>query len=632
MFPIGMSPFRCARAWERVLGLAFATALAAPSARASSVLASSFGYDPANATAAFQAAVLSPYDTVVIDLQAADWNVGPSTFFGLTGKTIVFQPGVKLRALPGAFPAINDCLFRLAHAQQVAVIGYGAEFVMDKAEFAALNDSEFRHSISLYNCASITIRGLTLTQSGGDGIYIGGQQAPSWPSGACQDIVVEDVWMRDHYRQGMSVTSVQGLTVRHCWFTGTLGTLPESGVDIEPYLPYQPVQDVLFEHCYFANNGHCGIQVSLWELDASSPPVEITFRDCRTQDNGRPGHPYGPNEIDVYGGTSLVQGLVRFERVHVDGSDWSAVDCAKHADAFTAQFQDCAFMDVSRSPVPYNAPIWIETPSYTGQQPLFGGLHFSDCVVTSPAAMPHLWAFGFSGSQGVGQVSFSGTVAMPNGGGTQLSNAADTVDCTFAAALLPALPSAQVTWQLAQPIGQECGAVPVQAVAARAGSMAFPLPVRYELLGEAIPGDDVHLPTGSAVIATGLPQALLELVPRDDGLPEGSESITVVALPGEGCTLAGVQVLNGEVHDCLLTGAAAFMENPLYRIVPNPATDAFRVEGLHPQQPIEVRDATGRLLHRGPAGEVPCLGWMPGVYLVSAAGGAHHHPLKVEKH
>jgi len=143
---------------------------------ASSVLASSFGYNPSNATDAFQSAINYPNDTVIVNLQTRDWNIGPSSFFDLTDKTIIFESGVVLRALPGEFNFIFANLVRFVNCNGVTMIGYGASFIMNKPEYTTLADSEWRHTINIINCENMVVKGLTLRDSGGDGIHIGGDE------------------------------------------------------------------------------------------------------------------------------------------------------------------------------------------------------------------------------------------------------------------------------------------------------------------------------------------------------------------------------------------------------------------------------------------------------------------------
>ena len=136
---------------------------------------------------------------------------------------------------------------------------------------------------------------------------------------------MEDIQCINHYRQGMSICSVQGMVVRHCLFTGTNGILPEDGLDIEPFEPYQRLIDIVFEKCSFTDNDHAGIQITTSFMDATSLPVSITFRDCRTSMNGRADHPYGPCEIALGAPIEGPAGTVLFERCHADSSNAALV-------------------------------------------------------------------------------------------------------------------------------------------------------------------------------------------------------------------------------------------------------------------------------------------------------------------
>ena len=63
------------------------------------------------------------------------------------------------------------------------------------------------------------MRGLRITESGGDGIYVHG----------AKNVRVEDCIVDRNWRQGMSVISARGLTVERTVFAATNGTPPEAG-------------------------------------------------------------------------------------------------------------------------------------------------------------------------------------------------------------------------------------------------------------------------------------------------------------------------------------------------------------------------------------------------------------------
>lgn len=416
--------------------------------KASSVEASTFGYDPLDATSAFQAAIYSEFDTVVIDLQVADWNVGPSNFFSIQNKTIIFEDGVTLKARTGAFADANDCLVRFVDAENVALIGYQAVFEMNKAEYAALNDSEFRHCLSLFNCKDITILGLTFRDSGGDGIYIGGENTGSG-AGYCENIVVEDVKCINNYRQGMSVASVENLRVSHSLFTETQGTLPEAGLDIEPYETYHRVINARFDHCSFTNNGWSGIAIALFDLDGTSPAVDITFEDCYLQDNCRPDNSYALSEIHLSADdVSPVLGNVTFERCLIDGSDYAALYSRKTADAYSAIFRDCVFRDVSRQQINFNDPIFLEVPDYDNPSDYLGGYLFDEVLVSYDTDFSFFRVYGWTTLAGLKDVAGSFTVVEPNGNTPLYTDVPEFINVDFTYNNETSLPIATVSLAL----------------------------------------------------------------------------------------------------------------------------------------------------------------------------------------
>ena len=271
---------------------------------AETVYASDFGFAAGDATTAFQNAILSSADTIMVDLQSSDWIVGPGKFTDLQNKTIIFDPGVTLIAKHGAYPNYGDCLINLVRAKNLKIIGYGATLQMQKTEYAALDDGEWRHCLAINNGNHIEAYGLNIKDSGGDGLYVSGDPwyGTQLYSGK---ILLKDIWCDNHYRQGISVISAQHLLVQNCWFTNTKGTLPMSGMDLEPDSKTHRMVDVVFEKCRFTGNSGNGIQLSFQNLDSTSIPVDITFRDYYVVDNQGIDHPYAAAEIHSGRGQTL---------------------------------------------------------------------------------------------------------------------------------------------------------------------------------------------------------------------------------------------------------------------------------------------------------------------------------------
>jgi hypothetical protein len=135
--------------------------------------------------------------------------------------------------------------------------------------------------ISLLDCTNVTIRNFTVTQTGGDGLYLGASS-----SGTNKNIVVEDMNFDDNHRLGMAVISADGLRVRRCKFVNTLGTGPNGGIDFEPNHPGQRLVDCVMEDCVFANNVKGGgIDIYTVNLTGDSAPISITVKNSSIYGN-----------------------------------------------------------------------------------------------------------------------------------------------------------------------------------------------------------------------------------------------------------------------------------------------------------------------------------------------------------
>jgi hypothetical protein len=333
--------------------------------------------------------------------------------------------------------------------------------------------------------------------------------------------------------------------------------------------------------------------------------------------NGRPGHPYGPDEIDLGNDDSPVTGSVTFNRCHVDSSDWTAVFVRKPATGYSAVFNDCAFTNVSQQQVPYNMPLAAEVSNYVDPCAGFGGVSFNNCLLTYVTEFPFFQGFGWSTSPGITDVNFTGTVVAPNSEGLVITNSLDTVNSLFSANEVSAMPPSTVTLTLVSSLAQECGLVPIVFSAERTSDdLSFALPVRYTKSGDVVYGDDVHLLTGSLVIPANGTSQLDSVVARWDDLVEAPESVTLTPMITNWYTLSGEEPLDLLVYDCLQTGGEEVVQLAPLVAWPNPFTDRFLVRAANGSAPVEVIDASGTRVFRGPLASVDARPWPPGFYVL----------------
>jgi len=231
---------------------------------------SSLGHDLLDSTQFLQAALDSDAETVVIDYVPGGWTTGP-LFINRSNLTVIVEPDVMVRSLAGApFADLNSCLLTVSDQSNVTISGYGATFAMNKPEYKT---GEWRMAVKINGCSNVTVEGLVLRDSGGDGVYLGaGVKNPH-----NTDIVLRDLVCDNNRRQGLSVISAERLTVEGCAFVNTNGTAPQSGIDFEPNAATQKLVDITVKDCWFDANLSSGFLVAGIQLKPTSTPVSITL-------------------------------------------------------------------------------------------------------------------------------------------------------------------------------------------------------------------------------------------------------------------------------------------------------------------------------------------------------------------
>jgi polygalacturonase len=269
---------------ERAQRNAQAVAEAAAGARPASVNAAWWGFDPADSTAALQAAIDSRAARVLVPDMGSPWIIRPVRLAG--DQEIVLEDGVVIEAKKGEFRKRTDALFEADAVSNLTLSGSGAVLRMHRDDYRRppYERSEHRHALSLRSCSNVVVQGLRIESSGGDGIYLGRSRKRGAP-GYGEHIEIRDVVLADNYRQGISVVSVKGLLVERTVMARTRGTPPAAGIDFEPNHADELVQDIVLRGCRIESNAGAGLQVYLNELTAESEPVSIRVDDTRIRGN-----------------------------------------------------------------------------------------------------------------------------------------------------------------------------------------------------------------------------------------------------------------------------------------------------------------------------------------------------------
>ena len=198
------------------------------------------------------------------------------------GVTVKLASGVQVQALRGSMHSAGSHLFEMSNVSDVTLSGYGATLQMWKEDYndpSKYKHSEWRHGIDISSSHNILVEGVTVTQTGGDGINIGGDQglmdecereirAGKGYSRYCDstNIHVRDVQLLNNSRNAMSVTGVVNLTVERSVLAQTglvSGTCCKGGIDMEPETPFRHISNVTMREVTFADNAMTQVVLNL---------------------------------------------------------------------------------------------------------------------------------------------------------------------------------------------------------------------------------------------------------------------------------------------------------------------------------------------------------------------------------
>lgn len=135
------------------------------------------------------------------------------------------------------------------------------------SKFEYTDITEYWHGISISYGENIKIVNVNISYCRGDGIYIGGVQKEGGDNKVPKKIYLNNVNCLKNYRQGMSITRGKNIYADGCSFTGTSGTLPYCGVDIEPNMNaktgiFNECENIRFSKCRFDDNDNPGLMIS----------------------------------------------------------------------------------------------------------------------------------------------------------------------------------------------------------------------------------------------------------------------------------------------------------------------------------------------------------------------------------
>jgi hypothetical protein len=334
--------------------------------------ASWWGYDPADATKSLQAAIDSGAKKLIVLNLGTPWIVEGIRL--ASNQHIVFEKGAVVLAKRGSFKGRGDALFIASQKKNIALEGYGATLKMWKSDYQtdAYEKAEWRHCLSIRSCANVKVLGLTLAESGGDGIYLGVSKRGVTNS----SVHIRDVVCDANHRQGISVISAEDLLIENTVMRNTSGTAPQAGIDFEPNHASEKLVRCVMRNCVTENNAGSGYLFALHHMTGASAPVSIRLENCRATGDHRQAlrwhccgsHPDGP----THGQAEFVN--CTLERSGLEGIALSNVV----AKSLALCFKGCKVLDVAAR-MPNLSPITFGSRP-ENHEPI-GNIALENCLI-----------------------------------------------------------------------------------------------------------------------------------------------------------------------------------------------------------------------------------------------------------
>jgi len=247
-----------------------------------------------------------------------------------------------------------------------------------------------RHVLKLEGAGAVLVRGLTLRDSGGDGIYVGRgcatEKVAGMPRRYCDDVTVERVNCFNNYRCAVSAVSVKGLMVDGCRLNDTRGGSPAAGFFAEPNRPDELLQGIRVKNTVIRDNQYRGIHLNFDQLRGGNcADVDMEFENIYIADSMM----YHAIEVKkAY--SDGPGGRVLFKDVLTNGDRAGLNVALKSKDAFGLEFENCIVDKVSPAA---EAPITF----YLGNETKVGGVEFRNCQVIDHTERPAVAAYSAPG-------------------------------------------------------------------------------------------------------------------------------------------------------------------------------------------------------------------------------------------
>lgn len=142
-------------------------------------------------------------------------------------------------------------ILNISDVENVEITGLNTSLSFNKPETTQ------QACIRINNSKNIYVDGFTCSSAGGDGVFLNGKENKQ-----TENVTVKNCIIDNSRRNGISVVGgVYKCIIDNCKITNTIGTLPEYGIDLEPWQDGVINDTIIVRNCYFAQNNGGGLDM-----------------------------------------------------------------------------------------------------------------------------------------------------------------------------------------------------------------------------------------------------------------------------------------------------------------------------------------------------------------------------------
>lgn len=253
---------------------------------------SSYSTGRIDATEAIQGLVdLAAKSDGVVEIPNGDYVVNAEKGIQLrNGTKLILAPGARLIAKPTQKP--NYAILAVYGVHDASVTGGS---ILGERSRHLGKGGEWGMCIDVKGSSSVRISNVIVSDCWGDGVYIG-----AWKGTPSTNITLDNISALRNRRQGLSITSADGVLVTNSKFNGTSGTPPASGIDLEPNKG-ENVSNVTIQNCEARDNQGSGVMT--WNTAS-----KVKIIGCSIQNNAISGIYLGGDVDTVEVSGNVIEG------------------------------------------------------------------------------------------------------------------------------------------------------------------------------------------------------------------------------------------------------------------------------------------------------------------------------------